>query len=395
MNCLQQKIPVPAPAPGRTPTLAIALAVAASIVLTVCTSAPAGAAPVLDYDVLNVFPHDPEAYTQGLIVQGDILYESTGLYGESSMRKVDLETGNVLFQYDMDPELFGEGMVELGGVFYQITWQNEVGFVYSEEDSFVVQEQFEYPYEGWGLTHDGTLLIATDGSATVRYFIPETRELVSEFVVRDGVQEIRYLNELEFIDGRIWSNIIGSDYIAIIEPFSGQVEAWMDLSALRDSIPSGGVLNGIAFEPDERRLFVTGKNWPKLFEITVPSLDTSGADPELLLPSGVLRRLPNPVRRSFVLSWASLGWRGAGSWGDSASSGPPSSVSLGSDLSRDIVASGSTLRLYDISGRRIWRSALAEGPDARFAFRDLTPSVYFLFLRTPDHVETRKIVVVE
>lgn len=270
--------------------------------------APASA-PVYGYEVQAVFPHDPGAFTQGLIVKDDVFYEGTGLYGRSSLRKVDITSGDVRLRRDLPSAYFGEGITALRDTIYQITWTNYVGFSYVERDTFELIESFPFAFEGWGLTHDGTHLIASDGSSTIRFMDPRTREVVSSIQVRDGSTPVSRLNELEYAEGRIYSNVWFSDRIAVIDPVDGQVEAWLDLSGLRDSVahyPGADVLNGIAFDPVDRRLFVTGKFWPKVFQINVPALPPSEAegDPAPVPGPFLLRTLPNPNRGSARLAFA-------------------------------------------------------------------------------------------
>jgi glutaminyl-peptide cyclotransferase len=270
---------------------------------------PAGAsveasAPVYGYEVVHVYPHDDGAFTQGLIFGNGFFYEGTGLYGESSLRKVEVETGIVLKRHDLPEEYFGEGITALRDTIYQLTWKDSLGFAYTEGDTFELIETFPYSWHGWGLTHDGTHLIASDGTSTIRFLDPGTRDEVYQIQVHDDGEPVAFLNELEYIQGRIYSNIIYLDRIAVIEPSSGVVEAWLDLGGLRDSVsshPSADALNGIAFEPEETRLFVTGKRWPKLFEIDVVLLHPSGT--EEIASTPVLRTFPNPCRRRTHLTF--------------------------------------------------------------------------------------------
>ena len=225
--------------------------------------------PVYSYEVINQYPHDPGAFTQGLVFHGGVLYEGTGLKGQSSLRKVALETGEVVKKRDLSYRYFGEGVTVLGDEIMQLTWRSHVGFVY-DRDTFERLRDFSYPSEGWGLTHDGLNLIMSDGTAMLRFLAPATFEEVAQLEVRDGEGPVRRLNELEYIGGEIYANVWQTDRIARISPRSGRVVGWIDLTGLlkpEDRTGSEGVLNGIAYDAAGKRLFVTGKRWPKLFEI--------------------------------------------------------------------------------------------------------------------------------
>ena len=225
--------------------------------------------PVLGHRVLQEYPHDPQAFTQGLFFHDGTLYESTGLRGASTLRRVALETGEVLQQRPLLPTLFGEGAALAEGKIYQLTWQAGLGFVYDFE-SFRLLREFRYAGEGWGLTYDGERLIMSDGTDTLRFLDPETlRETGRLRVHADGAPPGR-LNELEWIEGEIWANLWTTDRIARIHPETGAVTAFVDLEGLldpADRLPDSDVLNGIAWDPEGHRLFVTGKKWPTLFEI--------------------------------------------------------------------------------------------------------------------------------
>lgn len=220
------------------------------------------------YEVVNVYPHDPEAFTQGLVFEGETLYEGTGLNGRSSLRRVDLTSGQVLQQVDLEPEYFGEGITLWEERIIQLTWQSRRGFVY-DKTTFERLEAFDYPTEGWGITHDGRRLIMSDGSATLYFWDPNTFTPVDSVDVYDLSGPVARLNELEYINGEVWANIWQTDQIARIDPVSGQVLGWVDLAGLLTPEERAGtdVLNGIAYMPESDRLFVTGKLWPKLFEI--------------------------------------------------------------------------------------------------------------------------------
>jgi glutamine cyclotransferase len=222
------------------------------------------------FKVVAVYPHDPNAFTQGLAIAGGQLYEGTGLYGQSTIRKVDLATGRVEKQRPINAMYFGEGIAILDGHLYQLTWQNGIGIVY-DLATFSQQRTFQYTGEGWGLTQDGKQLILSDGSAKLRFLDPQTFAVVREIDVRDHGQPVTKLNELEYIDGEIWSNVWYDDRIARISPATGEVLGWIDLAALypKSARSSEAVLNGIAYDAAAKRLFVTGKNWPQLYEIEI------------------------------------------------------------------------------------------------------------------------------
>jgi uncharacterized repeat protein (TIGR01451 family) len=221
------------------------------------------------YTIVNTYPHDPDAFTQGLVFENGVLYEGTGLWGRSTLRKVTLETGGVIQSYDLPSEFFGEGITIFGDRIIQLTWRSHTGFVY-ERDSFDLLREFTYPTEGWGITHDGERLIMSDGTSTLYFWDPETFEQVGQVGVYDENGPVRRLNELEYVQGKVFANVWQTDRIAIIAPQTGQVMGWIDLKGLLDpgsvSQPVD-VLNGIAYDAETDRLFVTGKLWPTLFEI--------------------------------------------------------------------------------------------------------------------------------
>jgi len=220
------------------------------------------------YDVVREYPHDPEAFTQGLLYRDGVLFESTGLNGRSSVRRVELETGKVLQRRAVAAEHFAEGLTDLGSTLIQLTWVSQMGFVY-DVASLDPKRTFTYPGEGWGLTHDDRELIMSDGTPSLRFLDPVTFEERRRLTVRDPRGSVDDLNELEFVRGSIYANVWMTDRIAIISPDSGFVTGWLDLSGLRERQGSAGadVLNGIAYDSVSDRLFVTGKLWAKLFEI--------------------------------------------------------------------------------------------------------------------------------
>jgi len=225
--------------------------------------------PEYTYKIVNVYPHDPQAYTQGLVYKDGYLYEGTGLNGRSSLRKVRLETGEVLQRVDLPPELFGEGIALLGGKIFQLTWKAGTGFIYDAHD-FHLLRKFSYPGEGWGLTTDGRLLYMSDGTPEIRVLNPETLKEIRRIKVHDAASPVNELNELEFINGELFANIWQTDRIARISPRTGKVVGWIDLSGILSPMyrrTPDAVLNGIAYDPQGKRLFVTGKLWPNIFEI--------------------------------------------------------------------------------------------------------------------------------
>jgi glutamine cyclotransferase len=233
-----------------------------------CNGIAARETPIWTARVIATHPHDPGAFTQGLVVHRGELFEGTGLYGRSSVRRVDLETGRVEALVPLPAAYFGEGITIIGDRLFQLTWQNQTAIIY-DVDSLKPIEVFNYTGEGWGLTHDGTHLLVSDGSASIQFWDPASRAVIRRIEVSDDGEPIARLNELEYIEGEIWANIWYQDRIARISPETGQVLGWIDLSGLYTDNRRGSedVLNGIAFNPDTRQLFVTGKNWPQLFEI--------------------------------------------------------------------------------------------------------------------------------
>ena len=220
------------------------------------------------YEVVETYPHDPKAFTQGLIYDRGDLYESTGLNGQSTIRKVDLETGEVLEVKDLDDRYFAEGMTLWKDKLIQLTWVSKVGFVYDRKTLEQIAT-FTYPTQGWGLTHDGKELIMSDGSSVLYFLDADTFEPVREVEVMDNGTSVAQLNELEFVHGEILANIWMSDRIARIDPETGQVRGWIDLAGIYEpqANKQDAVLNGIAYDKRKDRLFVTGKLWSKLFEI--------------------------------------------------------------------------------------------------------------------------------
>jgi glutaminyl-peptide cyclotransferase len=226
--------------------------------------------PVYAVVVKNTYPHNPQAFTQGLYFKDGFLYESTGLNGQSSIRKVQLESGKVLMQKEIDAEFFGEGITDVGNDIVALTWTSHVGFVFDAK-SFRLKQKFSYPGEGWGLASDGKNVFMSDGSAAIRILDPKTLTEVRRIQVSANGKPIERLNELEWVEGELFANVWGTDVIARIDPVSGSVVGWIDLTGLLEpsfkKLGPDDVLNGIAYDKARRRLFVTGKHWPKLFEI--------------------------------------------------------------------------------------------------------------------------------
>lgn len=227
--------------------------------------------PVESVEVINTYPHDSEAYTQGLLIHDGFLYESTGLYGKSGLFKKDIKTGKILQEIRNDQKYFGEGITVLKDRIYQLTWQNETLILY---DLKLLREvkKTQYRGEGWGLTANGRHLFMSNGSSSLFIRDPLSFKIVRTLDVRDGLTPVDRLNELEFIRGEIWANIYTEDLVVRISPSSGKVKGWIDLSPLRSYLPARAqvdVINGIAYDKETDRIFVTGKLWPRIFEIKV------------------------------------------------------------------------------------------------------------------------------
>jgi glutamine cyclotransferase len=229
----------------------------------------AGPIPVYGYEVINTFPHDAAAFTQGLVFHDGVLLESTGQYGQSTLRRVELKTGKVLNQVEVGRQFFAEGLTLLNGKLYQLTWENNRGFIY-EAGTFEKTGEFAYTGEGWGLTHDADSLILSDGTAQLRFIDPADYRVKRAINVNDRGRPVLQLNELEYVKGEIYANVWHQNRVARIDPQTGQVKSWIDLSGLLkpgDVTNGEAVLNGIAYDEVGDRLFVTGKLWPKLFEV--------------------------------------------------------------------------------------------------------------------------------
>jgi glutamine cyclotransferase len=253
--------------------VAVALVVGSAL-LVLLNQVPAETTPVsYTYEVVNVYPHDSDAFTQGLVIDEGVMYEGTGLTGESSLRRVDLETGDVLQIYELPSNLFGEGITVFGDKIIQLTWQSEIGFVYYKS-SFDLLQNFSYSTQGWGITTDGTRLIMSDGSANLYFLNPETFEKTGQVEVHDGNVSVTKLNELEYINGEVYANVWLTNKIVIVNPNTGQVTGWIDLTGIYTPTgDSNNVLNGIAYDAENNRLFVTGKRWSQLFQIKLIEAD--------------------------------------------------------------------------------------------------------------------------
>ena len=235
------------------------------------SSASEAALPaVYSYLVVNTYLHDPNAFTQGLVFEDGIFYEGTGQYGASDIRKVALRTGEVLAEKRLAEQYFGEGIAVFGDRLYQLTWKAGICFVY-DKNTFALQTQFSYPTEGWGLTHDGEKLLMSDGTNIIYFRHPDTFEELGRIEVTDIAGPVHYLNELEYIEGQLFANVWRTDRIVRIDPKTGAVTGWIDLTGLLPAADRSryrvDVLNGIAYDARADRLFVTGKWWPKVFEI--------------------------------------------------------------------------------------------------------------------------------
>ena len=244
--------------------------VASAVILVWLNGKPVETAHVnYTYEVVKVYPHDEHAFTQGLVIESGVLYESTGRYGESTLRRVNLDTGEVLQMYSLPYQFFGEGITVVNDKIIQLTWLRETGFVYAR-DSFEKLQEFEYTTEGWGITYDGTRLIMSDGTSTLYFLDPVTFAKVGQVEVHDD-EPVTSLNELEYINGEVYANIWEEDKIAVINPDNGQITAWIDLTGIynQEITDPNSVLNGIAYDAEGDRLFVTGKLWSQLFQINL------------------------------------------------------------------------------------------------------------------------------
>lgn len=227
---------------------------------------------LLKYNIVNTYPHDTKSFTEGFEFYKDTLYESTGQKGNSYLRKYDYKTGKIFKQIDLDGNYFGEGITFINGKLFQLTWQEKTGFIYNA-NTLKLEKTFTYTkeIEGWGMTHDDKYIYQSDGTEKIWKMDPETQKMIDYINVYSGSSKIKAVNELELIDGKFYANVWQKDAIAIVNPSNGAVEAIVDLSGLRKLINATpeDVLNGIAYNPKTKTIFVTGKNWDKMFEITV------------------------------------------------------------------------------------------------------------------------------
>jgi glutaminyl-peptide cyclotransferase len=254
-------------------------------------------APEYTFEVVRKFPHDTTAFTQGLTYYGGYFYEGTGEKGRSYLRQVRVETGEIVRQVALAPEYFGEGITILGNEVIQLTWQSQIGFVYNLED-FRLLRNFSYPGEGWGITTNGHELFMSDGTPEIRVLDSRTFAEKRRIKVHDLTTSVSQLNELEFVEGEIFANVWHTDRIARISPQTGEVLGWIDLTAVLSPIYKLGaeaVLNGIAYDPQRKRLFVTGKLWPAIFEIRlIPKLSAEVAMTKPWVP-----HLSRPLREKW------------------------------------------------------------------------------------------------
>lgn len=224
--------------------------------------------PMYSYNIIKTYSHDARAFTEGLVYEDGVLYESTGKYNESTLRKVDLETGEILKLHKLSDNYFGEGIAIYDNKIFQLTWKTNVGFIY-DKDTFSLINKFYYNTEGWGLTHNDEHLIMSDGTDEINFLNPKNFKKVYSVKVHDEFKPITRLNELEFIQGEIYANVWRTDKIARICPHSGKITGWIDLKGLLSpkEYKNAGTLNGITYDKQNNRIFVTGKMWPKIFEI--------------------------------------------------------------------------------------------------------------------------------
>jgi glutamine cyclotransferase len=235
--------------------------------------------PTLEYGyrVLNVYPHDPTAFTEGLEYRNGFLYESTGLNGQSSLRRVQLETGQVMQEIAVPQQYFGEGLTVLNQRILQLTWQTQIGFIYNQS-TFGMQSTFSYPGQGWGLANDGKQIFMSDGTSQIRFWDPTTLAETQRITVHDRSGPITMVNELEWVNGMVYANVWMTNNVAIISPSDGWVAGWINLAGLLtpEEYAQADVLNGIAYDVAGNRLFVTGKLWPKLFQIQLVAKPPDG-----------------------------------------------------------------------------------------------------------------------
>ncbi|MGH7502170.1 MAG: glutaminyl-peptide cyclotransferase [Longimicrobiales bacterium] len=253
--------------------LSIAATLLALAAISACQDTTTGDARAdsARFEIVRQYPHDPAAYTQGLVYENGGFLESTGVRGQSTLRRVVLETGEVLVRLEMPEDRFTEGLAVLGDRVYQLTWTAGIGYIYDRETLALV-DSFEYSGEGWGLTTDGTSLVMSDGSANLKYIDPATFTVTKTVSVRSAGSPLSAINELEWVRGEIWANVYQSSWIVRIDPATGEVVRWLDAASLVPAEKRGNadeVLNGIAYDSAGDRLFLTGKRWPVLYEVRV------------------------------------------------------------------------------------------------------------------------------
>jgi glutamine cyclotransferase len=254
----------PTPTPTQTPSQPTSSQ--APTLTPAPTSSTSNGAATYTYKIVKTYPHDTNAFTEGLVFDNDFLYESTGM--SSSLRRVDFESGSVQQEFFLPEEYFGEGLTIVNNSLIQLTWQNHIGFVY-DKATFVLLNNFSYSTEGWGLTYDGSNLIMSDGSSKLYFLDPVTFQKTNQISVHDADNIVTNINELEYINGDVYANIWLQQKIAVINPQTGQVKNWIDLTGIYQSDDPNSVLNGIAYNSQTNRLFITGKNWPNLYQIAI------------------------------------------------------------------------------------------------------------------------------
>ena len=225
--------------------------------------------PVFGYKVIRTYPHDTASYTEGLVYLNGAMYEGAGLYGHSMVRKWDLQSGKTLDEVQVDRRYFGEGVTVLGSRIFELTYLGNKGFIY-DKDNFKREAEFRYLTQGWGLTHDGSHLIMSDGSSSIQFLDPATLAVTRNIFVTDKVGPVGFLNELEYVEGKLYANVWQTDFIAVIDPGSGNIIGWIDLTGLNPDpkrLVYPLVLNGIAYDTATKHLLVTGKCWPHVYEI--------------------------------------------------------------------------------------------------------------------------------
>lgn len=219
--------------------------------------------------IINKYPHDKNAYTQGLVYHNGYLYESTGLYGKSTLRQVDIKSGKVIKSINLLPTYFGEGITIFDNKIYQLTWENKKAFIY-DLNTFKLLKEFTYPTEGWGITTDGKQIIVSDGSNFLTYYDANNFSIINTMMIKQGNKSLYNINEMEMVDGMIYANVYMTDNIVIINPNNGDVVGWVDISLLRQNLDDSSnaeVSNGIAYNPETKTFYLTGKNWSNLFEV--------------------------------------------------------------------------------------------------------------------------------